>query len=59
MNKRKFKIKGPVPNQLKKELQEHREFLTALKEKNDKKLKENGFDLKLIENGLRILKAKK
>ena len=59
MNKRVFKVKGNAPESLKKEFKEHLEFLNALKYKNHEKLKQKNIDLKLIEDGLRILKAKK
>ncbi|WP_236977365.1 hypothetical protein [Membranihabitans maritimus] len=59
MNKRIFKVKGNVPEALKREIKEHREFLQALKDKNEEKLNKSNIDLKLIEDGLRILKAKR
>ena len=59
MNKRIFKVKGNVPDILKKEIKEHRELLQALKDKNADKLNKSNIDLKLIEDGLRILKAKR
>ncbi|MBK9728147.1 MAG: hypothetical protein IPO86_08535 [Saprospiraceae bacterium] len=58
MKKRIFQFNGTIPKEIGKDIEIQREFLEALKQKDENKLLNFGLDMKLIENGLRILKAK-
>ncbi|MBK6544298.1 MAG: hypothetical protein IPG12_03315 [Saprospiraceae bacterium] len=58
MKKRIFQFNGTIPKEIEKDIEIQREFLEALKQKDENKLLNFGLDMKLIENGLRILKAK-
>lgn len=59
MKKRIFKFNGNIPKEIEKDIEIQREFFEALKQKDENKLLNFGLNMKLIDDGLRILKTKR